>query len=561
MFKNLKIETLAPSAGAFVLAGFVAVVCVNFLALSELKVGGPVYQRIATGKDLIADILPPPQYIIEPFLEATLALNDPSSAVQRAKRLKALEEEYGLRHEFWRKADVDPEIKAMLTEQAHEPALRFWTILNRGFMPSLLAGNVEEARNLYDEMSLAYGVHRRVLDAVVVAVNKRNEATESYANARTTVFSLLALLFSGLVLLMVVGAVVAMLKGVVAPLGRMTGAMLRLSKGDLATEVPYLSRRDEVGEMAGAVEVFKESMIAAERLRGEQAAQHQKQLRRAERLGELVAKFETAVGETVKTASSQTEEMEATAKSMSEIALQTRSLAQAVGTASQEASTNVGTVAAAAEQLSTSIQEITRQVAQSTTVAREANEDAVLVNAKVRSLSDAVQKIGDVVELINQISAQTNLLALNATIEAARAGDAGKGFAVVAGEVKALASQTAKATDEISRQINSVQGATKEAVGVINSITKVISAVNEISSAIAGAVEQQGAATQEIAHNAEQASGATSNVSEHITSVAEGAVETGRAAVNLLESAKRLSKQAETLRIEVDEFVCGVQAA
>jgi methyl-accepting chemotaxis protein len=372
--------------------------------------------------------------------------------------------------------------------------------------------------------------------------------------------SLVAMLGIGATIL---GAFAALLisRSIVVPVKGMTETMAKLAGGDKTVEIPATENTDEIGDMARAVLVFKENMIKADQLAAEQARQQQLQIDRAKKIHELTEKFDVTVTGTVQGTASSATEMQSTAESMSAIAEQTQRQATAVAAASEEASSNVQTVAAAAEELSSSIHEISRQVSQSTQVAQGAAEEAERANAMVQGLADAASKIGEVVHLINDIASQTNLLALNATIEAARAGDAGKGFAVVANEVKSLANQTAKATDEISQQIASVQGATQDAVTAIQSITKVISQVNEISTAIASAVEEQGAATQEIARNAQQASGATAEVSGHINGVTQGASETGKAAGHVLEAAETLTKQAELLRKEVDDFLADVKVA
>jgi len=248
-------------------------------------------------------------------------------------------------------------------------------------------------------------------------------------------------------------------------------------------------------------------------------------------------------------------ELQNTAQAMSATAEQTNVQAGAVAAASEEASTNVQTVAAAAEELSSSLEEVGRQVVESSSIAKSAVEEAAKTNTSVEGLSEAAQKIGEVVELINDIASQTNLLALNATIEAARAGEAGKGFAVVANEVKSLANQTAKATEEISAQISSMQSATNEAVGAIKGIGQTIGNINDIASTIASAVEEQTAATQEIARNVQQASAGTAEVSSNITGVTQAATETGSSAEEVLNAAKELSTQAEQLRSDIEDFM------
>ena len=345
-------------------------------------------------------------------------------------------------------------------------------------------------------------------------------------------------------------------------LSAMVAVMIRLAGGDVAVAIPGLGRKDEIGEMAGAVEVFKNKMIEAERLRAEQQeAERRHAEQRKLDMQKLADQFETAVGEIVETVSSAATELEASAVTLTTAAERSEKLATMVATASGEASTNVQSVASASEQLTSSVSEISRQVQESSRVAGNAVSQAQKTNARVAELSKAASRIGDVVELINTIAGQTNLLALNATIEAARAGEAGRGFAVVASEVKVLAEQTAKATDEISQQISGIQAATQESVGAIKEIGDTIGLMSEISSTIAAAVEEQGAATQEISRNIQQAAQGTSQVSSNITDVQHGASETGSASSQVHSAARSLSGESNRLKLEVGKFLDTVRAA
>ncbi|MCK1338664.1 HAMP domain-containing protein [Bradyrhizobium sp. 38] len=345
-------------------------------------------------------------------------------------------------------------------------------------------------------------------------------------------------------------------------LAGMVGAMTRLARGELSTSVPGIGRRDEIGEMAGAVEVFRTNMAEAERLRTEQVAAdvRGRQQRKAD-MQELADNFEGAVGEIIETVSSAATELEASSNTLTQAAERGNGLATVVAAASEEASANVQSVSSASEEMTSSISEISRQVQESARVADVAVEQAQRTNGRVAELTKAASRIGDVVELINTIASQTNLLALNATIEAARAGEAGKGFAVVATEVKALAEQTAKATGEISQHIGAIQTATQDSVGAIKEIGDTIARMSEISSAIAAAVEEQGAATQEISRNIQHAAHGTSEVSANIGDVQRGAGETGAASAQVHSAAQSLSQESNRLKSEVARFLESVRAA
>jgi methyl-accepting chemotaxis protein len=363
--------------------------------------------------------------------------------------------------------------------------------------------------------------------------------------------------------LLVVGGLFFLLgRSIVNPINAMTMAMRKIAQGDTATTIPALERGDEVGAMAQSVKVFKDNMIEASRLRGEQDVLKAKaDAERKELLVRMADEFEHGVRASLDSLTGAASDMRATSKSMSSTATEASQQATSVAAVAEQASVNVQTVAAATEELSSSVSEIGRQVTQSTQIAGQAVAQANRTNVTVQGLSAAAQKIGDVVKLISDIASQTNLLALNATIEAARAGEAGRGFAVVANEVKSLASQTAKATDEISSQVGAMQAATTEAVQAIESIGRTISSINEITSAISAAVEEQGAATQEIARNVQEAALGTGQVSSNIAAVNQSAEKTGSASNGVLASAEQLSEQAATLRSDVDRFLGNIRAA
>jgi len=387
------------------------------------------------------------------------------------------------------------------------------------------------------------------------------EADEKFdtAGAETTMISMIVAIVAVIAIAVIAFALSRM---IAAPIREMTGAMGRLADGDKEIEIPARNRNDEVGEMAAAVQVFKDNMIKADQLSAEQEEMKQRaEVEKRQTMNRMADEFAKSVCSIVTTVSSAATELQASANSLSGTAEETSRQSTAVSAASDQASANVQTVASSAEELSASVSEIGRQVSQATEIAGMAVDNANRTNAQIENLSLAAQKISQVVELISDIAEQTNLLALNATIEAARAGEAGRGFAVVAQEVKTLAGQTAKATDEIAQHVSEVQSEVSSSVDAIKSIGGTIERINDISTAIAAAIEQQSAATDEIARNVEQAATGTKGVSTNIQDVTRAAGGTSQSAGQVLDAASELSEQSERLRSEVEQFIEKVRAA
>ncbi|HEV2549104.1 MAG TPA: HAMP domain-containing methyl-accepting chemotaxis protein [Stellaceae bacterium] len=362
---------------------------------------------------------------------------------------------------------------------------------------------------------------------------------------------------------LVLGALFAMLIGrsIVRPVAGMTAAMGRLAGGDRSVAIPAQDHHDEIGAMAKAMGVFRQSMIEADSIAAARRAEEALKAKRQDYIEATIADFDRSVRQLVASLAGAADQLRRTAEAMTATALETSRRVTAVSGASDQAASNVQTVAASSEEIAASIAEISRQVRQSSDVATRAVAQASETGGTMRGLEDAAQKIGAVVSLIQEIASQTNLLALNATIEAARAGDAGKGFAVVASEVKSLATQTSRATEEIADQVSAIQGSSKGAVVAIQSIDATIRQINEISAAMAAAMEEQGATTGEIARHTQEAARGTGEVSQNIAGVNRAAEDTGAAANEVLASASALGTQTEKLRLEVDQFLAKIRAA
>jgi methyl-accepting chemotaxis protein len=477
---------------------------------------------------------------------------------------KAERDEFSHLAEIIEKVEVEHEDYEILSEQ-------LFALIGKGEMhnPGNVAEKIEHIEDKIDhELEQALEEIEKFTHDAMNTVKKDEEAA-------------IRLLWIALGIAVVIGLVLSffMTKSITGPIIRMTHTMGDLAGGNNDVEIPALGQTNEIGKMADAVEVFRENAIENLRLAEQEkqatiereaakqaeadreAAENAERMARQERIDGLTSGFGDTVEEILGVVSAQSTEMEATAQSMSDIAKQTMDESVAVSSAAEQASASVQTVASAAEELTSSISEISRQVTHSSEISSKAVSAASDTNVTIRELASAAQKVGEVVDLINDIAEQTNLLALNATIEAARAGDAGKGFAVVASEVKNLATQTAKATEDIGGQITEIQGSTDKAVTAIEGIGSTITEMNEIATAIAAAVEEQGAATSEISRNVSEAASGTQSVSESIVTVRGASEQTGTASGDVLSASRELAERFNTLQGEVQSFLSDIKKA
>ncbi|MBI2235559.1 MAG: methyl-accepting chemotaxis protein [Magnetospirillum sp.] len=526
---------------ATVMVALGAVVATWWVAFDRLKVNGPVYGQIVQLKDLVADILPPPEYLIESYLTAAIALNAPSEILPSLKdKMGRLKKDFLERHDYWAKADLDRSVADGLLTKAYGPAVKYYEVTDQRFFPALASGDHGAAVAAFKEMTGFYEEHRAAIDEVVAASDKLVKATEVATVASERTAKAFTLVVSAALAAAVLSVAILVMRSITRPLANLVGAVEILGAGRTETAIPETGRTDEIGPLARTLEQWRSGLIeAGERQRREQGELVRREARQRH-LDEAMARFDGVIAKVVVAINTAVDGMEASAQSMTDQIGCVSTQSGSVATASQQAAANVQTVAAATEELSSSVAEIGRQVGRSVDITKAAVEEATKTN---------------------DIAAQTNLLALNATIEAARAGEAGKGFAVVAGEVKSLANQTARATEEITQQIHAVQTETSRAVEAISNVGQTIDRIGEIAGTIASAVEEQEAVTREIARNVEEAACGTSEVSDHISAVAAATAEASSGAASGLSIARRLKGEADRLDTSVKEYLREIATA
>ena len=559
---RLSLSSAIIAFGIVLAIGFTAVVSTSLYALKELKVGGPLYSDIKLGNDLIADILPPPEYVIEAYLEATLAMREPDQLAAHGERLVQLRKDYDERKAFWIASSLSADLKTALVSKSDAEVQKFWKLLSDQLLPALKAKDMAAAERAYAQLKDAYTAHRAVIDSIVESANKQNADMEKLAAERDSSILYILLGVTAAVLAFIAAGLLGVALGVVRPIVRMTDTMQKLATGDIAADIPFAHRQDEVGSMAGALLVFKQAAIENTRLREEQLQKEQEAaLAKRGALHQMAETVERETGRSVDTASAASQGVERAVSSLSEIARSLSSESQAVAAASTQALGSSQTVSAAAEELSASIREIAGQVARTSTVTRSAVAGREQARSTIQALAGSVKKIAEVSDLIGGIAGQTNLLALNATIEAARAGEAGRGFAVVAAEVKSLSDQTAKSTEEIGRLIAAIQASTQAAVDAVETMGGHIVEIDGVATSVAAAMEQQDAATREIARSISESASAAKEVSAKIANVSRDAASVDERATEVRQAIAGMAANLESLRSVVVRTVRDSTAA
>ena len=542
--------------GGFVCLAFAAATGVQQYAASKTAINSPHYLQIVRAKDLVADVLPPPAYLLESYLEANLAVREPARLEEHLDALARLKKDYEARHAFWSdranwESDdgVNEKAYALVAQDSDAEARKFWSAVEDRLIPALRSGDAVGVDAAMTQTADAYAKHRAIVDEIVKAAMADQARLENIAREEIAFFSVAVYAVIAAALLLTALGFFVLFRRVIRPVAGVTGVMTRLASGDLHAKAEGAERRDEIGDMVRAVEVFRGNLVETERMRIQQAedAAKAEEHRRAS-LREMARGVEAEASSAVMRVSSEATAMARLADAMSGSVSNVTEQCQGVAAAAQQAMMSATSVTAATQQFSASIQEVSLQLSNARKITAATVETSERTRAAVTNLAEAVEKITTVANIISEIADQTNLLALNATIEAARAGEAGRGFAVVASEVKSLSSQTARSTEEIRRHVADIQVVMRETTSVVSEIAHQISSVDEGSTVIAAAMEEQTATIGEIARHVEETARAASFVSDSVAIVLDEAAKTGEGARSLSGSVGNVDESIMRLR-------------
>jgi len=553
---NLRIRSMLIALGGFVCLAFAGATGVQQYAASKTAINSSHYLQIVRAKDLVADVLPPPAYLLESYLEANLAVREPARLEEHLDALARLKKDYQARHAFWSdranwESDdgVNEKAYALVAQDSDAEARKFWSAVDDRLIPALRSGDAVGVEAAMTQTADAYAKHRAIVDEIVKAAMADQARLENIAREEIAFFSVAVYAVIAAALLLTALGFFVLFRRVIRPVAGVTGVMTRLASGDLHAKAEGADRRDEIGDMVRALEVFRGNLVETERMRIQQAedAARAEEHRRAS-LREMARGVEAEASSAVMRVSSEATAMARLADAMSGSVSNVTEQCQGVAAAAQQAMMSATSVTAATQQFSASIQEVSLQLSNARKITAATVETSERTRAAVTNLAEAVEKITTVANIISEIADQTNLLALNATIEAARAGEAGRGFAVVASEVKSLSSQTARSTEEIRRHVADIQVVMRETTSVVSEIAHQISSVDEGSTVIAAAMEEQTATIGEIARHVEETARAASFVSDSVAIVLDEAAKTGERARSLSGSVGNVDESIVRLR-------------
>jgi methyl-accepting chemotaxis protein len=561
MEQGMRISAISKFASAAIVASFVLTIGVSLYSLAEFRIGGALCERLMLGKDLVSDILPPPVYIIEAYLETTLIAKNPETLPAHRTRLDELKKDYSRRHNFWGKQDIGGDIKSQLLQKAHEPAQRFWQLLETSLYPAAEKKDSGAIDAAFQQLSAAYDQHRAAIDRAVTLANRNSDTIVTSAMGFAQTVGAIIVLLSCVVLAAVVAGAWGMSAYILKPLNQVRAAILSLAEGRHDISIPLLSRRDELGDIAHSLEILRQNAAGQETLQQKVNEVKEQELKNQHGLTAKAQQFQAIITRVVQGLGEQVAQLSSTAESLSEASETATFEAANAANVSASAADNSNAVAAATEQLSGSIKEISDQAHRTNAVVEAADNEAKRTSSDVGKLAAAAEEIGSIVAVIRSIADQTNLLALNATIEAARAGEAGRGFAVVAAEVKELSAQTANATDAIAEQIHAIQHSTGAAVNAIQSVSGRVGEIQAFTGAIAAAVEEQTAVAQEIANNVQRAASSSEKAAKSSSEVSQSASQTKQQAQSVSKVSTQLSELATQLSLALKDFAAANSVA
>lgn len=555
---KMKIKSLMLLTGSAICISMIATVGVSQFVEGRMKVRGPVYNQIVQGKDLIADVLPPPAYLVESYLEASLVVLDPSSVGARRTRLAELKRQFEERHAYWQEQKLQAEISDLIVKRSYAPGQKFWAIVDGELLPAAEKRDAEALQAAFTALTDAYTAHRAEIDALVAKTNAENSRVEASASNTAALLEGLAWLFALAAFGVTCVGLWTLSRRIIIPVVETTAVMNQLVVGDLEVSVRGADRQDELGDMARSVEIFRNNLAERARLAREAGEKAEKERARQQKVEKLIDQFRLDITRFLQTALEQVASTRSTAEALGKSATGAVERAGSAAQTTVAMSSEMESISAAAEELSVSIRELSDQSERARAQAELSRAVSARGGAEMQALNEHAQKISAIAEIIRGIAAQTNLLALNATIEAARAGEAGRGFAVVAGEVKNLAEQTAKSTGEIEAIISSMQRSVDGVGGAFGESQATLGQIEAIVSTIASAVTEQNAATGEISSTITRTAMRAQENASDMEQLVQAANFTKGATQTMAEVSDRIAESTKALEAVIDSFLCCV---